>query len=246
MILFYLCKECFIACIQMLVDKKHLSQSEVDFYTLWIKDLDRIGYKWPQLNSNRANNYADNNQTILPISVYFKALEQEHSSNSNDNEKSIVQKQGQEFKLAKIKSLCQLPADKNIDLDKMDKISDIILVTWIMSGEDLDLISNVLNIHFSFIIGCFPSEKVKLANVNDYINKNTSGGITLIDAKSFQMCANNSVNIGFKQNTFIFVKSINNFAFWSNTIKLIDSSEQVNFLELENNQKVYIHFFVFL
>ena len=225
----------------MLVDKKHLSQSEVDFYTLWINDLDHIGYKWPQLNSNRANNYAENTQK-LPISVYFKALEQEHSSNSNDNERSIVQKQSQEIKLAKIKSLCQFPAD--INLDKIEKINDVILVTWIMSDEDLDLISNVLNIHFSFIIGCFASEKVKLANVNDYINKNTSGGITLIDAKSFQMCAYNSVNIGFKQNTFIFAKSIKNFAFWSNTSKLIDSSEQINFFEHENNNKVY--FFIFL
>ena len=73
----------------MLVDKKHLSKSEIDFYSLWIKDLDRIGYKWPQFNSNRVNNYAESNQK-LPISVYFKALEQDHSSNSNDNEKSIA------------------------------------------------------------------------------------------------------------------------------------------------------------
>ena len=230
-------KECFIDCIKMLVDKKHLCKSEVDFFRLWVKDLDSIGYKWPNINSNRAKDFIQKKQT-LPITAYFKALEQDHSSNSNDNEKSIVQRQSQETKIAKIKSICQFPADKSIDLDTINKINDIILVTWIKSAEDLDLISNVLNIHFSFIIGCFPSEIDKLSNINDYIMSNTSGGITLIDATSFQQCAFNAINIGYKQNTFIFVKSINKFEFWSNTTKFIDSNDKINFFELDSNPKV--------
>ena len=236
-------KECFIDCIQMLVDKKHLCISEVDFFHLWIKDLDSIGYKWPNINSNRAKDFVQKKQT-LPITAYFKALEQDHSSNSNDNEKSIVQRQSQETKIAKIKSMCQIPADKSINFDKINKINDIILVTWIKSAKDLDLISNVLNIHFSFIIGCFPSKIDKLSNINDYLMSKTSGGITFIDATSFQQCVFNAVNIGFKQNTFIFAKSINKFEFWSNNSKLTNLSDKINFFEHNNNSKVRKTYFI--
>ena len=160
----------------MLVDKKHFSQSEVDFYRLWINDLDSIGYKWPSIDSNsRSKRLVDNDS----VSVYFKSLEQDHSSNSNANEKSNVQNQHQQAKLAKLKSICQFPVDKNIELDRISKINDIILVTWINSSKDLDLVSNVINIHFSYIIGCFSSEIDEVRNIN---------GITLIEAINFQHC----------------------------------------------------------
>ena len=215
----------------MLVDKNHFSQSEVDFYRLWISDLDSIGYKWPSIDSNsRSKRLVDNKS----VSVYFKSIEQDHSSNSNANEKSNVQNKHQQVKLAKIKSLCQFPVDKNIELDRISKINDIILVTWINSSKDLDLISNVINIHFSYIIGCFSSKIDEITNIN---------GITLIEAINFQHCVYNAVNIGFKQNSFIFAKSINNFKFWSDAIKLVDSNKKINLIELENDQKVKIIFF---
>lgn len=205
-----------------------------------ITELSKLIYP---IKKGMCNKYLKNDQK-LSISLYFKSLEKMHSTNSNENEKSIVQKQSHESKLTKIKSLCKLPIDKNIELDKINKISDIILVTWIISDEDLDLITNVLNIHFSFIIGCFFSKKINITNINEYINKKTTGGITLIDAKNFQNCAYYSVNIGLKQNTFIFAKRIKNFSFWSNNIKLKETNERINIIELENNPKVNINFII--
>jgi len=232
-------KDCFIQCIEMLVDKKHLCQSEIEFFGLWLNDLDSIGYKWPQINSNRDPENKIKKTQKIAESVYFRSIEQEHSSNSNDNEKSIVQKREEDAKLDRIKSLCKLQNDKNIEISKVERNNNLILVTWLKSREDLVMIENILNIHFQVIVGCFKSEIPGLERISDFIVTNTTGGIALIESTNFKECVYSAINIGFNQNTFIFTKNLNLFQFWSE-IKLREPSrlEQLDISSFNMDQKV--------
>lgn len=224
-------KDCFLQCIQMLVDKKHLIEAEIDFFHLWIRDLDAIGYKWPEKKTNtrsRLERKAD------VQSIYYKSIEQEHSSNSNDNEKSLVSKKSEESKITKIRSLCKFTTDKVIDVRQPDRINDIVIVTWITSLEDVELLVNVLNVHFRLVIGCFQSTLTGLNQINDFIVFNTTGGVVLIDSTDFKNCVYKAVNIGFSQNTFILAQNLNQFKFWQSEIKLktILDAQQLQYFDL--------------
>lgn len=203
----------------MLVDKKHLVEAEVEFFALWISDLDAIGYKWPLINSVRKQSKTSESK-LSQLAIYFKAIEQEHSSNSNDNEKSLAQKQSQDSSAEKLKQMCKNV--NNLEMDKVNKLTDTILVTWVKSVEDIELISKVINVHFSTIVVCFSSQIENTSKIDQFILTNTSGGISFIDSNSFKQCVYGAINMGFRQNTFLFAKNLYRFEFWLNDTKLVE------------------------
>ena len=224
----------------MLIKKKHLSESELEFYQIWINDLDNLGYRWPEMRTWTPLRDAKLSQT-----VHLKAVEQEHSSNSNNNEKSIVQTRNEEAKMSKVLSMCKLAKDKLIDIEAIDRMDDAILVTWVKSREQVEFISNVVNIHFKFIFACYAS-KIDGLGINEFIVRNTSGGIALLDAANFRQCVYTATNMGYKLNSFVFAQDLALFEFWRDGIKLVvpEDKQMLNYNDYDTNTKVIVLFVI--
>lgn len=212
-------KECFLQCIVMLVVKKHLDSSEIELYRRWIKDLDSIGYRWPHRRTNNKSPDESSRTNINSRVIYYKSVEQDHSSNSNQNEKSLVQRRAEMAKKKALKQICESLSmdDLNMNENKNKIITDVILVTWIKSREEFEIVVNIVGLHFQNIIGCFTTTNT-LAQI---LSDKRPGGMTLIDGiGSFDECVFHATRLGHRQNTFIFVKYIYSFEFWSDKLTL--------------------------
>ena len=210
-------KYCIMDCIKMLVNKKHLAETEINFYKTWIQDLDRIGYKWPKLNKNI-------NEKQPSVSLFYKSVEQEHSSNSNNNEISLIMANLWQEQKNYLKNLCNY--DLNISPCKID---NIILITEANSKEDLKEIE-LRKLHFNYVIVCLQS---KIANSFEELTKRSF--TVLIYDQTFSTCVRNAFKIGFKQQTFLIAKDLKNFKIF-NDIKLsnMKTDQQISLNDFES------------
>lgn len=65
--------DCILTCVEHLVKKKFLNQSEANFYQQWVQTLNTIGYKWPKMKTIEKK--SDD------VIIYFK---QRFNEQSND------------------------------------------------------------------------------------------------------------------------------------------------------------------
>lgn len=233
----------------MLTKKKHLSESEVEFYQIWINDLDNLGYKWPEIRPWTTTSISNNNSSNkLSQTIHFKAVEQEHSSNSNKNEKSFVKKKSEDAKISQILRMCKFETDKKIDLENTSQIENVILVTWVKTREQIELISNVFSIHFKLIVACYSSKIEGLEAINQFVVSNTAGGIALIDSANFRQCVFTATNMGYKLNSFIFAKQLHLFEFWNDGINVVapGDKEMLTYYDYDvDNNKVRAFYLIF-
>lgn len=119
----------------------------------------------------------------------------------------------------------------NKELIKPCKLNSIILITSANRIEDLDLISNSINIHFNYIIVCFNE-------ANQMIDYNKYKTLIIILMETFDKCVNLSMNMGFKQQSFIISRFISNFEFWNYktfSFEKLTSEESVQHLNFKDN-----------
>lgn len=131
----------------------------------------------------------------------------------------------------KLKPVCKL-INKSFNDSTMNSL---ILVTYFTEIDNMDTILKVASIHFKYIVGCY---NFKIDKWEQLLNS-TSSGLTLIYSSSFKKCVYIAVNMGFKLNTFIFIKYFYTFEFWAKKVELIEpkADEKVNFADL-NSSKV--------
>ena len=243
-------KDCFIDCIRMLINKKHLNKVELVFYKKWINDLDFIGYKWPEiLRTKRPKKTEDSS------SIYFKAIEQDHSSNSNENEPSFIMLESNLRKNEKLYDICRIRFKKNINPDKRE---NILLLTFANNKKELDYAHSFLTVHFPYIIVCITNIDSDLINIDlsDYLIY--SSGFTIIRLLENSnlkykrsTCIQKAIQIGFKQQSFILVNNVTTFFFWqtyiviepiSNASKIINLNFNMSSDLIEQNLNENIYF----
>jgi len=128
--LFY---KCFIDVIYYLVKKDIFSSKEIDFYNLWIDELNSLNYKWPELKKINLNNSNPNNSLI-----YF-------NQNLKNNQHKLIE------------TFCNTSFNLNL-IEKNDKV---ILITQANKITDLNYIS-IIQTHFSYIIVCFNNSNISI------------------------------------------------------------------------------------
>ena len=224
-------KDCFIDCIKMLIEKKHLNEIELEFYNKWISDLDSIGYMWPEILKNKRSMITEDLS-----SIYYKAIEQEHSSNSNENEPSSVMINSNFRQNEKIDNICRFKYDKAMKPDKLEKI---LLVTFANNKKELEFVNSFLSIHFPYVIVCMTNTQSDLMNIdfNDYLLY--SSGFTIIQLLDNinlkykrSICIQKAIQIGFKQQSLVFINNASNLYFWESDLvieSIFDASKRIDF-----------------
>lgn len=189
---------CFLNNIK--IGNKLFDNYELEFYQGWINDLDKLKYKWPKLIKPSLTSSKNASNKIIYLSV-----EQEHSSNSNENEKSSRVLSKKLNRLNSIKSECKLKLNEvNPCL-----VNNTLLITMASGIDDLKYIDYKVNVYFPYIIVCIP---FKAGLVND--TSKTEYFFTLIDESDFVECVKIARQIGFKQRSFIVAENIRKFLFW--------------------------------
>jgi hypothetical protein len=204
-------KDCLLSSIQTLIEKDFLKQKELNFYRLWVKSLDKMGYKWPKRTIKQ---YEKSFQSDL--TVYFKAVEQEHSSNSNKNEESFHSRMNHLTKMNYIKNMCQFDLKHDLNLPKMD---NLILLTLIDNKSDLEYLNSFLSVHFTYLVVCVEQENSLTFNFTNYLYNSSSMTILILTENvTLSNCVNHALSIGFMRQSFLFIKNIKQFPFWSEKI----------------------------
>ena len=208
---------CIMSCIKNLIDKKHLEENNMGFYTAWIKDLTTIGYKWPKINRLSSENNANAN-------VFYKSIEQEHSSNSNGNEKSLNVFRVNINQKKNLENYCESKFDLNLNSCKFEKL---ILITQASDIQELSYVTLFLNVHFPYLVICTNENNGEL--FLDYVSSLNSSlsGISILKSSNFKSCVNSAFKIGFKQQSFIIAKDLSKFYFWSKTIQLVSKENPI-------------------
>lgn len=205
-------RECLIDCVRHLISKRFLDSSQLKVYTLWIESLDQIGYQWP--SKKRPQPAKDKK-----INIFYKSIEQMHSSSSNENEESMRMKNNHLVRLNHIKGLCEM--ETNSTIDSLDKA---VLITSADSIDQLKLLSLFWRAHFSYIVVCWFNKDVRsLANSLDLVGNSTDLNLIICENENyhfgFDQCVDYTYRMGFKQNVFFIAKSVSEFSFWSSNIK---------------------------
>ncbi len=209
-------QECFLSCIENLIEKKHLDEQELDFYKAWIKDLTNIGYRWPEINRSSP-------EKTLKTNIIYKSIEQEHSSIANKNEKSLNILNADLNQKKHLESYCEFKLNTISNSCKFDRF---ILITQASNIQELDYVTLFLNIHFPYVIVCTSENRAQL--FLDYISLNSSlNGITILTTSNFKTCVNSAFEIGFKQQSFMIAKDLSKFYFWSKNIQLISKEDPI-------------------
>ncbi len=230
-------KQCFIDCIEYLIEKELLEKDELEFYKIWLDDLDSIGYKWPKINRNPTFQLKS---TIMKI--FHKSNEQEHSSNSNENEQSELKSKSNIKKFKFIESFCQIEIDKSIERCQLNKF---VMITFAKTIEDIIFIQRFINIHVTYIIICIENNQSKIITesfINDILIRST--GLTFIimeNEDNFKKCIINSMNIGFKQQSFLILKHFKllNYLIAEKNIEFshLTESTMIDFNDLSKNEE---------
>jgi hypothetical protein len=196
---------CLLNCIEHLIKQGYLNENELIFYQEWINDLTKAGYKWPQMK-----NSLDKSQTNEKI--LYASIEQVHSSNVNENEMSSSMTQLKTRQKKYLEMYCDTKVNEDLNIEC--KFDQLILITQVRDEQEMNYVNLLLNNFFPYIIICS----------RDTFNNesfNSNGGISiLIHNLGFESCVNSSFKMGFKQQSFIIVKDLSQFYFWSNSIQL--------------------------
>jgi hypothetical protein len=128
--LFY---KCFIDVIYYLVKKDIFSSKEIDFYNLWIDELNSLNYKWPELKKINLNNSNPDKRLI-----YF-------NQNLKNNQHKLIE------------TFC----NTSFNLNLIEKNEKVILITQANKITDLNYIS-IIQTHFSYIIVCFNNSNISI------------------------------------------------------------------------------------
>jgi hypothetical protein len=208
---------CVLSCIANLIEMKHLDEKNLDFYKAWIKDLTNIGYRWPKINRPSSENRAEAN-------IIYKSIEQEHSSNSNKNEKSLNILKVNINQKENLEKYCESKFDTNLNSCKFNKF---ILITKVSSIKELSYAALFINVHFPYVIICINENSSDL--FLDYVSSmnSTLNGISILKNPNFKACVNSAFQIGFKQQSFIIAKDLSKFYFWSSTIQLVSKENPI-------------------
>jgi hypothetical protein len=193
-------QECFIDCIIMLIEKKHLNKIELNFYKAWIEDLESLGYQWPKINRKKIIKDATKK-------IYYKSIEKLHSSNSNENELSADSHQKNLRQLKALVQACNIKTGYEI---KPCKFEAFILITKPSTLEDLNYVITLVNLHFPYIVLCLDDEMIELL-----LQNSTFDGLAILAQTNFTSCIDAAFNIGFKQQTFVIAENIRLLKFWS-------------------------------
>jgi len=204
-------KECLIECIQVLVDKKHLNVNELEFYKMWIKDLDALRYKWPKIKRTREEKAVSSKQ------IYYKSIEKDHSSNSNKNELSLIKLNEHLEQMNYVESECKIKLEYKINPCKFDKF---LLVTSASNTKELQYLNSFFKLHFPYMVICVNEN----ALVKNFISAENSAltSFTILVERNFTECIRLASIIGFKSQALIVAKDFKHFLFWSETIEIFD------------------------
>ena len=127
------------------------------------------------------------------VEIIYKAIEQNQSSISNENQPSL--------KMIEYKSKTLCPIVENA-LDESDKIlNNVVLITKIDDQTNLKSFFQILRYKFVYFIIC-----VKNKNILDQkMFENNFGYLILVmnESESFFDCIQNSFNVGFRQQSFL-------------------------------------------
>ena len=199
-------QECIIDLVEALIEANHLNESELELYKAWINDLTKIGYKWPKLvKVNSEKNDSESNQII------YKSTEKDHSSNTNENEKSFSVLKANSNKKTYLENYCTVNLDSN---DNSCSFEHLLLITQASNIEDLHFITHFLNTYFPYTVIC--TESNSFEQFLEYISSNSSfDAITILMSNDFKSCIDATFKIGFKQQSFLIVKNVKKFNFWS-------------------------------
>ena len=220
---------CFIDCIQHLVNKKHLNANEIHFYKVWIDDLNNLGYKWPKLDKI----ISDSDDEFL----FYKSVEKEHSSNSGQNEISTNMLTKRLEQMKTLEKECLFKIDFTINPCIFEKL---ILITQATSVADLKYLISIIYLHFPYTIICINNKTL----FESFISANPhTTSYTILLEENFKECIRKSINIGFKQQSFVIAKHFRNFSYWSKSLRVVESkfhplspkSDENNFYLLRKN-----------
>jgi hypothetical protein len=222
--------ECYIDCVKNLIVKKFLKDTELNFVRLWIEALNSIGYKWPSLFKRRAINKNKKSQHF----IFYTAVEQAHSSNSNKNQESLSTINNRLAKMKFISDKCQSELKLNTVFASYDKA---MLVVDVKTAQELDLINLFVSVHFQYISLCINQDSVKL-NLTEYLKSLHSYSAIIyssLNGSSFNTCMRSIFDVGFKHQAYIVIASIKKFKFWSTSIQLTENNHELG----ANSDSVY-------
>ena len=145
--------------------------------------------------------------------VVYIAIEQAHSSNSNENEPSLTMIKQQTAQKEYLEKYCTLKINLRL---RPCTFSQYVLITYTASVDDLDYVTSFVNIHFPYVIVCIDEE-----NSQTFTSKVSSvSGVTLLVCGEFKQCIQKAYTIGFRQQTFVIARDVRKFFFW-NKVRLV-------------------------
>jgi hypothetical protein len=203
-------ESCLIECVRNLVAKKLLDEVEIGFVEAWIKTLTEIGYKFPKIGKKPGKS------GVTATRVFYKSIEQAHSSNSNLNEQSLTIETNHLAKIEYMSKKCKIELNQNVKFTSYDQV---LLIVSARNNQELEYIDLFLSTHFNYMAVCVYGDLANL-NVTNYLQ--SSSGLLLIKESSFKKCIDMVFQIAFKQQAFLVVKDAKKLTFWSKEFKFED------------------------
>ena len=154
--------------------------------------------------------------------LYYKALEQEHSSPSSPNELSQTSLELIRTQESSLKKQCQLNSTPNMT---SCKFPNIILLTHASTQLDIDHIIKSASLNFPYTIVC-------LSNTSSNLNPSSSLAVIFTNS-TFSSCLSLAFKTGFKQQTFLIAKNLGSLSYWDDQLQAEPSASSE--LELEKS-----------
>jgi hypothetical protein len=218
--------ECYIDCVNNLIQRKFLKKIELNFVRLWIDALNSVRYKWPSLFKLRkkVNLESYSNHTVL-----YSAVEQARSSNANENEESVLT---YKHRLARLNYTSEKCQSKLTDSDVLS-YEKVILIIRVSVVQDLHFINFLVSSHFQYISLCVDNTaSLQQVNFTEYLHSLPSYSVIVYRSarrknSSFEACVQSFFNVGFKHQAFFVIGNVNEFKFWSEGVQLVKDLKEL-------------------
>ncbi len=185
---------------------------EIEFYQAWVDDLNKLNYKWPDLNRT------------LPVQslndrLVYQSVEQLHSTNAGVNEISHRTLEKESAQLDFIESKCNLKLKRTNPC----KFNTNLLITKVESLDDLEYIDKNISPFFPYAVVCVPFNSAFLSTtaMENYF-------LTFVDDSDFDKCVAKVKRMGFKQQAHFVIEKIRDFYFWS-TIEINKIAKPIDY-----------------